>query len=231
MNNGIYTALSGAVAQEKRLNTISNNIANVNTTAFKGDSLAFEAYMPKGDEVSNNLTDNVNRGNIPVGISVSATDYSQGSMVQTGRDMDIAIEGKGFFVVDTPEGYMYTRNGRFKEGEDGLIETLDGHPLIGEDGYQMRGMVPEKIALVDFEGGYTLSKLKGGLYRLEGNGVELVKSTAGLRQGFLEQSNVNSVKEMTKMISATRGYESYQKVIQSFDEVSRKIVNEVGRGL
>lgn len=143
-NKGIFTALSGAMAQSARLDTIANNIANVNTTSFKKDKQIFNEYLTANEKG----TDVIQSPRIPASIesfyemqggdrgfvdsSRTYTDFTQGPVNPTGNSLDVAIEGEGFFEVLTPSGIRFTRNGAFKMGVNGNLVTKDGYPVLKE---------------------------------------------------------------------------------------------------
>ncbi len=143
-NKGIYTALSGAMAQAQRLDTIANNIANVNTTGFKKDKQTFYEYLTANEKPP----DVIQVPRIPASIESfydmqggdrgfvdtagTYTDFSQGQLKQTGGKLDIAISGKGLFEVLTPQGIRYTRNGKFQLDSQGRLATKQGYPVLKE---------------------------------------------------------------------------------------------------
>ncbi|MEK6538568.1 MAG: flagellar hook-basal body protein, partial [Nitrospirota bacterium] len=169
------------------------------------------------------------------------TDFNTGVIRETGNVLDLAIEGDGFFEIDTPDGTRYTRSGNFILDASKTLTTVDGHMVMGDGGpiileegkiavdadgrVSVNGSEVNKVKIVDFEKPYTLTKDQNNMFFGAG------EQTAGgykLLQGAVELSNVNSVKEMAAMISVLRGYESYQKVMTTMDETSAK-ANEVGR--
>ena len=241
MNKGIYPALSGGVAYEKLLTIIANNVANVNTAGYKADRPVFKVDVP------DSIYQSQGQGNAPVSdkfyteIDSVFTDFNSGVIRQTGNVLDLAIEGDGFFVIDTPDGTRYTRSGNFILDASKTLTTVDGHMVMGDGGpiileegkiavdadgrVSVNGSEVNKVKIVDFEKPYTLTKDQNNMFFGAG------EQTAGgykLLQGAVELSNVNSVKEMAAMISVLRGYESYQKVMTTMDETSAK-ANEVGR--
>lgn len=271
MDKGIYVALSGSVVQERRLNIISNNLANINSTGYKGDISVFERYLKQPDSVNvpSQVSSDVNTQAYVVSPN-HYTDFSQGPLIETNNNLDIALNGDGFFAVETPDGIRYTRNGNFKVGKDGMLTTQEGYPVLGgreggagepilinllsvsngrgelsvsPDGTistinQFLGDIPlgiqrgAKIKIVDFPKPYELKKAGNGLYApINGNIEELKAENVEVKQGFLERSNINTMKEMASMIEVVRGYESYQKVIQSYNDSTSKLVDEVGRAI
>lgn len=234
MDKGIFVALSGAVLQERRMEVLTDNLANVNTTGYKGQKPLFEASLPDQFRIRN-----FGR------LGEVSTDYTQGILQKTERKLDFAIRGDGFFVVDTPSGKGYTRDGSFTVGTGGELLTREGYQVIGEDG-------PVKLASNDItvdalgklnSGGAAIGALKlatfndltvlrreGSVYRAAPGAQEQpVSPNTQVEQGFVETSNVNAVKAMTTMIEAMRSYETHSKMIQSIDEQTRKTIEEVGR--
>lgn len=187
-------------------------------------------------------------GHLSYGIHSSEImiDFEQGQLNSTGNSFDLALRGKGFFCIDTPEGERYTRNGSFAKDAEGWLVTKEGYRVIGEGGYIMidgsdmtvneKGEVfsgaqlVDKLKLVDFDDYKVLRKEGNGLIKIA-EGVEAEPAiTAGMiQQGFLEGSNVNSVKEMVEMLTMMRTYEANQKMIKIHDELIGKAVNEIAR--
>ncbi len=236
MDRSIFVALSGAVTQEKRLDILSENLANINTPGFKKRQLLFEATIADSG--------------IPRYFSESrevVTDMSQGFMKRSGRDLDMAIQGQGFFEIDTPDGIRYTRNGTFMVDKNGSLVTSEGYGVLGASGVlKLRGstfMVSADGSISDRDG--TLGKLniinfenpsmlvrEGNYYSVPGAWVTEapLDGMTEVIQGHLEISNVNAVKAMTTMIECMRSYESQTKMIQTIDEITRKAIDEVGKG-
>ncbi len=261
MHEGLIIAASGGVKQQLKLDVLANNLANLNNAGFKSDGLVFrEIYPPfdedSGVEASRNalLPPNDSNKNVAyVAIDNHYTDHSQGLFQQTGNPLDLAMDGEGFFEVDTPSGLRYTRNGNFSLNKEKHIITQDGNYLLdsnqqkikiedtdGEIDISSDGTISVgnglgiqtagTIRLVAFEDPKVLSKEGNGLYKIMDNEVKpQVTDKTKVAQGILERSNVNSIEEMTKMITAIRGFEAYQKVIQSIDEADDEAVNSIGR--
>ena len=261
MHEGLIIAASGGVKQQLKLDVLANNLANLNNAGFKSDGLVFREIYPPFDEdssieASRNalLPPNDSNKNVAyVAVDNQYTDYSQGLFQQTGNPLDLAMEGEGFFEVDTPNGPRYTRNGNFSMNKEKYIITQDGNYLLDSNQQKIKiedtdgeidiasdgtisvgngfGNQPAGIIrLVAFEDPKMLSKEGNGLYKIMDNEVKpQVTDKARIAQGVLERSNVNSIEEMTKMITAIRGFEAYQKVIQSIDEADDEAVNSIGR--
>jgi flagellar basal-body rod protein FlgG len=255
MKDVLYTAASGAIASQLRLEIISNNLSNMNTSGFKKDSVVFRSYMPESCDEAADLSNRKSHpgnslpiyfpGNYHVGISQVISDFSAGDMKNTGNPLDVALDGDGFFCVKTPSGIRYSRNGEFSVNGDGVLVTKDGFPVMGNGGtIRINGTnvviskdgtitVDEQPAgvlkIVDFPRPYPLKKVGNTLFQEIGNGFAAKKAdNVKVRQGVIELSNVETVKMMTDMISVLRNYESYQKIMQIDDSLTLKTINEVG---
>lgn len=264
---GVYTALSGAMAQSERLDTIANNIANVNTPSFKRDEQVFKEYLTaneKPPEVIQAPRDvasiesfyNMQGGDKSyVDTAGTYTSFAQGSLKATGGPLDVAVDGNGFFEIGTPNGVRFTRLGAFKIDGNGQLVTKDGYPVLkaapaGTDPaarvIKIAGDQPVhisdggeifegetnigRLSMVDFPDKDTIQKVGGSLYEFKPNAKPEVTEVTkpSLKQGFLEMSNVNIVREMTDMITTTRTFESTQKAINAYDSMADKMINQVG---
>jgi len=246
MIRGIYTGASGMVAESTRTDVISNNLANANTAGFKKDVAVSKDFSTVlitriNDGADAPVIGSVGRGTM---IDEVATNHSTGLMRNTGNSFDMAIEGQGFFVVQTPQGVRYTRNGTFAKNINGEIITNEGYRVLGENGpisVQGTKMVVSddgnvfvddqqvgKLQIMEFENKKALVKEGGSLYAATPGETGKV-GTTGVRQGFLEMSNVNVVGEMVNLIANYRAYEINGKVVQSHDQLINKAVNDVGR--
>lgn len=267
---GIYAALSGSLAQSLKMDTIANNIANVNTTGFKKDQQVFNEYLTaneKEQEVIQVPRDpaaiesfyHMGGGDKSfVNAKGTFTDFSQGSMKPTGNKLDLAIDGKGFFEIQTPQGVRLTRAGNFMLNGDGQLVTKDGFQVLMQSEGDEPQDISSRIVTVNgtkelhiseagevFEGAQKMGKismmnvLNPDCLQKEGNNNYGFKANLApqmiqinnpsLKQGFLETSNVNVVQEMTDMIATQRAFESTQKAIQAFDQMSDKLINVVGK--
>jgi flagellar basal-body rod protein FlgG len=173
-----------------------------------------------------------------------------GALSQTANPFDLALNGKGFFSVESPEGTVYTRRGNFTLNAEGLLVTQEGWPVqaeggdirvegagnptkqpsfsIGEDGtVRVNGRLAGRLRIEDVPI-ERLTKTGQGYFKASGEGGEPPESVR-IAQGFLEMSNVQAVQGMVEMIEIVRGYETYQRVIRTVDEVNSKSINEVGR--
>ncbi len=242
MNSGIYGAISGNMAMMKQLDVIANNLANVNTPGFKRDNISFESVLAasnaQGMEVSEDS---------PMLIKEKySTDYSSGQVKVTDNTFDIALDGDGFFAVNTPQGKAYTRQGNFKLDAKSRLVTADGYEVLGKGGpivinggsvsFDAKGKIfvegqeTGSIDVVDFPKPYDLRKVGSALFMPNTTDVtpQAAKDTV-VRQGYLEGSNVNTIEEMVRMIETTRSSESCQKMIQNYDQMTGHAVNELGK--
>ncbi|MCB9228066.1 MAG: flagellar hook-basal body protein [Deltaproteobacteria bacterium] len=258
MLKSIYTPLSGAIAQEKTLEIIANNLANVNTIGFKGEAVTFKLLEP---EPYRNYKDPLPPANykIPfeellpfhgnevnyVGVSGIHRDFTQGSPVETKNPLDLMIEGKGFFAFHTQDGMRYGRAGTLTLNQDGALVDKNGFPLIGEKGniflhgkdisinpsgeIWQDGQYMDKIQIFSFRNPEQLEKtgLNHFFYDGPDDGRELLKNPV-IRQGYLESSNVNAIKNLTNMILAHRSFEAYQQAVKHYDNMMEKSNNTLG---
>ena len=256
MVRGLYTAYTGMLNEEKRLDIISNNLANANTVGYKQESVTSQAFQQmltiKIRDGSNAYVDEgIGKMSLGVKIGETYTDYGQGSMRQTGNTYDLAISGKGFFQIAVKdskgnETTEYTRNGNFKITKDGYVVDTEGNHRIGSSGYiqvptnvsdiaigtdgrvYADGTVIDQIQLVDFADYDYLEKTNDIRYRAV-DGATITDATGLIEQGYTEQSNVEAVTEMVDMIAITRAYESGQKVINTIDDMLSKATGQVGK--
>lgn len=258
MLNSIYTPLSGAIAQEKVLDIIANNLANMNTSGFKGDKLTFKLLESEPNKYYNTPLPPANykvdlsevmplHGNdiAYVGVADVQRDATQGPAIATGNPSDLMIEGEGMFSVMTQQGVRYTRSGSFGVSPDGVLMTSFGHPVLGEKGnitvragafqvnprgevYQDNELV-DRIQLFQVKDEKQLERVGNNYFNYGGpaEGLETVQNPA-IRQGFVEGSNVNAIKNLTAMIMAHRSFEAYQKAISNYDKMMDKSSNTIG---
>lgn len=214
----------------KHLDIISNNLANADTAGFKRDlavTRPFSAFLFEAGESGL-------RGGNP-GIT-TATDFTIGVPRHTGNPLDLTIEGDGYFAVESPQGTLYTRQGNFTldaagylvttagnrvTGEGGAIRLTSDQPRIDKEGVLWEaGEMVGRLTIARFSDSRQLEKLGSGLYRA-GSAAPLPETAmgSGLRQGFIETSNVNGMHEMVDMIATMRQLEGSQKVIQGYSEM------------
>jgi flagellar basal-body rod protein FlgF len=245
MSQALFSAASGATYHEKRLDVLANNLSNINTAGYKQDKLIFR--IPKeegaGREGSGGMSFLYSPPPMPAGTTI---DFSQGDLKATGNPLDLALNGSGFFCIESPDGTQYTRKGSFTLNQDGVLVTKQGHPVQGDSGtIKISGQdvsIDEKgniyadgervgaVKVVKILDLHNLRKVGDAMFTpAEGEAKEVKDDDAIVKQGFIETSNVNGLRAMTEMIDVMRGYESYQKVIQHIDDVTRKAITDVGK--
>ena len=249
----LYVSKTGLSAQDTQLSTISNNLANASTVGFKRERAVFEdlfyQIQRQPGAQSSESTQLPSGLQIGTGVRVVGTqkEFTTGSMQVTGNGLDVAIDGRGFFQMLSPDGEIsYTRNGQFHLSADGEIVNANGLLLqpavtvpqgtlqvtIGDDGTvsaTINGQVAPsqigQIELVDFINPAGLQAMGGNLFRQTASSGDPVAGTPGLdglgqvKQGSLENSNVDIVEEMVNMITTQRVYELNSKVISTSDQM------------
>lgn len=267
MIRGLYTAASAMMMDVVKQDTISNNLANINTTGYKKHTTIHKDFekifisrlytaTPEVKSVSDVLN-NANQVGIAAPVQLgyvgtgsqidgSYVDHSDGALRSTDNKFDLALRGKGFFVVETPGGFMYTRNGAFTLNDQGELVTHEGHRVVGENGpikfpagadsftlslegnITVDGEVLDRLQIVDFEDYQALVKVGSSFYTPP-DSMPVLPGTANVEQGQLEVSNVDLASEMVQMITALRSYEINQKAIQTEDEMMGRAISDVGR--
>ena len=237
MNTGLYSALSGAVTEVKKLDVLANNLANVNDAGYKKDRLNFRCLLDRGTQ--NSMARGVNFRSI----DSCRTDFSQGDFEETGRSLDLAIQGQGFFKVADESGFYYTRQGSFRVLSDGSLVTQNGEQVVGENGpvslpdsnvdirsngrIYANGQQVGRISVYDFSDRSELQKHGDTLFRRNG-AEEQVARNASIDQGFLERSNLSPMHSMVDMIESKRAFQAYQKAIKTFGDLAER-ANQIGR--
>jgi flagellar basal-body rod protein FlgG len=251
MENGLYVATSGLLMQEARMVAISNNLANVNTVGFKRDLTVFSEYRNPDRRIPQNWIQKTSYNktiNAAVKLDENTNNQSVGPLKGTNNTFDLALEEENsFFAIDTPWGLRFTRNGEFTLNDAGELVTQDGFnvldttganitvpndeekPIITKDGVLYIGGVQiTQIDVAYFSEPEKLQKVGRNLYAAVG--VLPEEPPRGVvRQGYLEMSNVSPVLEMMRMIDAMRGFEMYQKMVQTYDGLNDKTANEIAR--
>lgn len=240
MPNGIYSAMTGALAQEEHMDILANNLANGSTNAFKSHQATFKELMDKEREGASNETQR------HVILDSTYRDFSQGPLKHTSNPLDVAIQGEGFFAVDTPQGERFTRNGAFLLNNERQLTTVDGHLVqgtggaievpqgetvfINQSGAVVAGEIEVgKLRVVEFEDSQKLQRYGHGLY-IAPEGVDARdKEFSNVEAGALERSNVNMIREMTSLIKVTRFYDAFNKAIQTYRTVDGSTARELGR--
>jgi len=248
MIRGLYTSASGMITQKKKLDVVTNNLANAATNGFKEDRLVSssfeEMYISRlNDSGIVNKTRGIGTNGFGVHIDEIITSFEPGNLEETGIYTDIALLGDGFFVIDTPEGQRYTKSGAFKISPEGFLVTHQGYPVQGRDGAipvgngdfevdsqgnitTQNGVFTFQITAFDNPGG--LRKQGDNLYFIQDANMIEPENTV-IKQGFIESSNVDLVKQMIEMIEIQRSFEINQRMVKIQDERLGKAVNEIGR--
>jgi flagellar basal-body rod protein FlgG len=273
----LWVPLSGAIAQQKNVETIANNVANANTPGFKRDQVVFKEYLEaieKGDKEASlpekewkpeDFYRSYNAEDAHVKVDGTYTQHEQGQLTPTGNSFDSALNGSGFFEVLTPNGVRFTRKGSFSINNEGKLVTDQGYyvlskgapPTVGSDGKITISSPPESRGIMVGNNKLTIS-LNGEVFsganktadlsviefrdinalKKEGNSlfinqdqmnIKVGESKTTVNQGFIEQSNVNAITEMSALINANRNFETIQRVIKTYDTMSGKAVNEISK--
>ncbi len=243
MENSLLIGLSRQMALGRQMEVVANNLANARTTGYKGESLIFEEV----------LMDTARAGDIAgsagklsyVVDARAARDFGEGPMTPTGNPLDIAINGKGWLVVQTQNGERYTRNGRLKIDEQGQIVNGAGQPVLSDAGVITIGAEETgltissdgtvstdagqkgKIRVVTFENENALKKEGASLYRTDA--AAQPAENYRISQGVIEGSNVEPVREIARMIEVMRSYVSTAKMLNNTAELKRRAIEELGR--
>jgi flagellar basal-body rod protein FlgF len=244
VHTGVYSAASGALAAQQRLDAISNNLANVNTPGFKAHLLVQQAAKTKHAQNDQKAGHQINRTDLD-------TDFSQGQIEKTGDPLHLALSGDGFFVTAGKGGERLTRRGSFALDADGYLSAGDGRRVQGE-----RGDISLESAL---QGGGPIEVSLDGTVRVAGARVDRVRvvsvadpqamqrdgqagflagadaadeaepGTFEVRQASLERSNVSPIEGLVSLVEATRGFEAYMTAANRLDDVMSRAVNDVAR--
>lgn len=242
MENAILVTLSRQISLQRKMDIIANNMANMNTAGFKGDSLKFEEYLAPVAKLDRFKAGD--KGVKFVADPLMVRDMSAGSHRITGRELDVAISSDGWMVVNSPQGERFTKNGQFKLSGDGTLVTSEGYPVLGEGGeitfeagetnivIGKDGTITtsqgtkDKLRMVTFEYPENMSKEGNSLYASDETPGSSDKIT--ITQGAYETSNVQSMKQMTEMIETVRAYASVSKMIEATDDTRGKAIQQLG---
>ena len=255
MDQAMFTGVFAAMSIAKKLDVISNNLANVNTNGFKRSEVTFEDTMlPFAyDEVKQPVAYIQERQLFPQGKNMSRVrivgeflQMEQGGITQTNNPFDIAIQGEGFFKIQHERGIAYTRAGSFVTSSEGVLVTKEGYPVLGKSGPII---IPQnaKFIQIDEEGmitinGEELDQLDIVTIPVEnlqqiGNSLFLAQGviesprTAVIAQGRLESSNVNPIKEMVALIEINRLFDMYQNIMKTSDDIQTAITSRIGKAV
>lgn len=278
----LWVPISGAIAQQRNVETIANNVANANTPGFKKDQLAFKEHLttlekgyqdidlPNKEWAPEDFYRSYGAERAQVKVDGSFTNHQQGSLQPTNNPLDLGIHGKGFFEVLTPNGVRYTRKGTFTISNKNQLVTSEGFPVLtklnipasalsrelasnqkidlpqpkeralqlakGNISINLEGEVYQggnrlaQLSVVEFEDLHALRKEGNSLYiNKDLQNIKDAESKSAVHQGFVEGSNVNAISEMSNLIKAHRHFESIQKVIKAYDDITGRGVNEIAK--
>ena len=234
MSSGLYIATAGAIAQSNALDATANNVANASTVGFHGDRVAFREALGKARSVDTALVDG----------GTASVDQQQGAMTQTENPLDLALEGDGYFGVNTAQGPRYTRAGNLQIDDSRNLVTADGMTMRGDGGAPISIPPEAKNVSVATDGtvsadGQQVGKLElarfapsqlrregGTLYAAAGKPIE--GDPPKVHSGVLEASNVNVVRGVVDLVKVSRTYESLMRVIQNYHDVESRAARELG---
>jgi flagellar basal-body rod protein FlgF len=243
MENALLVGLSRQVALRRELDVIANNLANLGTTGFKGENVLFEQFVGSGAH-HDEFPTYVDRQVSFVLDRETHTDISQGAFTQTGSQFDAAIDGEGFFVVETPQGDRYTRAGSFALNAAGELVTTAGYRVLGDGGpitldpndtnisIARDGTISTpagergKLRLVRFENPSQLARYGDNLFSADAPPLPAEPRTR-LVQGSLEKSNVRPILEIGRMIEVTRAYTTLANLMSRTDELRRSAIERL----
>ncbi|KRA45815.1 flagellar basal-body rod protein FlgF [Devosia sp. Root635] len=241
MENAQLISLSRQIALQRQMDVVANNMANINTTGFKAENILFEEYVmpvardqdfPRLDQPLSYVQD-----------WATIHDLAGGAMVQTGNALDVALNGDGFFAIQTPGGERWSKSGAFQLSANGTLVDVNGNPVLGEagpiqfgpeengiliaaDGSVSSSAGPKgRLRLVEFANPQELTREGTNLFA---GGTPVAATNTRAMQGFVERSNVSGVSEMAEMIRVTRAYESAANLAQKQDELRRSAIQRLG---
>lgn len=237
MENATYTALTRQSGLQKEMRAVANNIANISTTGFRKEGVVFAEHIK--------ATEGTNASLSMANASVAHTDFTQGALKSTNGTFDFAIEGDGFFLIETTEGLRLTRGGSFSASAEGNLITADGSLVldsgqapvfvppdaqdisVGSDGtISIDGRPQSQLGIFAPAEPLSLKRENGVRFTFEGE-VETLAS-GNVLQGFVESSNVNPVWEISRMIEVQRAYEQGQSFMEKEDERIRSVMRTLG---
>lgn len=238
MDNSVYVALSKQIGTARQLNVVANNIANINTTGFKAEQMVFQSYL---------VDDAQNRQTAYAQDISTVRDTSQGSLEQTDNPLDLAIQGNGYFAIQTDQGVRYSRAGNFTINQNAQLSTQDGNPVLddsqspiefeetdvqievfGDGRLLVDGEERSTVGVFQFDNEHGMESVGNGLF--ESEEIPLInEGEAKLAQGMIENSNVISVKQITEMIQLQRRYTGSAKFINNMYELQETAIRQLAR--
>lgn len=238
MQKGLYVALSSQIALERRLTTIADNIANASTVGFRATSLKFDELV---DGISAASTSFVSEGEA----SLSAL---PGGMEATGNALDFAVKGDAWFGIETPQGVALTRDGRFQLTPEGALVNLEGYPVLDPGGAPIQINPANGALAAGTDGAISQRETPVGaiglfdypaaseFQRFGSSGISVAslpdaladRSDVGVLQGFVEQSNVNALKELTSLIMVQRTFEDISALVRDTESSLSEAIKTLG---
>lgn len=226
MDSGFYAMCNALIARKNELDTIAGNLANTNTVGYRGHRDIFSSVLATAQRNTSPLNDAINDYGV---LQETSLDQRQGSMVRTGNDLDLAVEGPGWLVVQTASGRVLTRNGNLQVSAHGQLVTAQGDAVMGERGaipvvgggpmsissdgtISVNGAIAGKVKLVELTPGTAPEALGGSYYKVP-VGSEVAATHSTLRQGMLEDSNVDGIGSMVALITVQRSAELAEKAL------------------
>lgn len=248
MSDGIYVALSGAIGRARQLDVVSSNLANMHTSAYRRVQPAFKEFMPPVGKSTGQAPDavypeglQVQVDKVPVYLDGGKESRRPGTMIETGSPFDMALEGEGYFVLQTTSGRCYTRDGHFAKSVTGRLVSADGLPLVMTKAKQKLGAGPFSVSadgrvtqagkeigrlrIVKFGPQAKLERLGANRYRTP---AKPIPSTAIVHQGKIETSNVRPTSELISMIEIEHSFAALQEAVRSYREMDQHAI-ESGR--
>jgi flagellar basal-body rod protein FlgF len=236
LDSGYYAACQGMRSQAQALDLIANNLANVNTTGYLGGEQTFHSLLASArGGIANPLNRVINNFNT---LGDTQLDLHSGNLERTGNPFDLAIEGEGFFAVQTPSGTLYTRNGSFQVSPTGQLITAAGDHVLGGQGpitvpagqvsispdgtMSVNGAVAGKLRVVEFAPGTPVEAVGNSLYAAPADKAFPARSSS-VRQGMLAASNVNAVAAVVALLTVQRNHDMLQRALSSFDSEFNRI--------
>ena len=232
MSDGLYVAMSGAVAQERALDVAANNVANANTSGFRAERVTFEEVLGQQGDLSF------------VTAEKATVDISRGELRSTGNALDVAVDGDGWFAMQTPQGIRYTRSGEFRIGPEGALIDPRGNSVLEAGGNPLLipgdardvtvdaagqvvadGVAVGKISIVQLEEANLRNE--GGNYYTARGGVTPVEN-AQVVSGHIEGANFDPVRGMVDLIRISRNHESLHQMMHAYREIDQRAVREIG---
>jgi len=240
MDSGFYAACTALLARSQALDTVANNLANTSTPGYRGEHNVFRGLLASssGLQPVSNLNYAVNNYSV---LGHSQVDLTEGNLEKTNNDLDLGIQGSGFFVVQTQGGKAYTRNGNFHVSAQGQLVTAAGDPVLGQNGpipivgapvsvgtdgtISVNGALAGNLKLVDFPPGTSLESM-GKTYYSAPEGAAIPATSATVQQGTLEGSNVNPVASAVELVTVQRYAELMQRALSLFHTDMNQIATQ-----